>query len=71
MHPSFSPDGQWVVFTSDRGGFNDEWVLTPVPQAYGELWAVPVKGGPAVRLTHDKWENGPNDWGYVRLPVPR
>jgi hypothetical protein len=27
-----------------------------------------VAGGPAVRLTHDKWEDGPNDWGFVRLP---
>jgi TolB protein len=71
MHPRFSPDGRWVVFTSDRGGFNDEWVLAWDPQAYGELWAAPVEGGPAVRLTHDKWENGPNDWGYVRSPGHR
>jgi TolB protein len=68
LHPRFSPDGRWVVFTSDRAGFNDEWPLTWFPQPYGELWAVPVSGGPAVRLTHDKWEDGPNDWGYVRLP---
>ena len=68
LHPRFSPDGKWVVFTSDRGGFNDEWPLTGAPQPYGELWAVPVSGGAAVRLTHDKWEDGPSDWGYVRLP---
>lgn len=66
LHPRFSPDGKWIVFTSDRGGFNDEWPLTWFPQPYGELWAVPVSGGPAVRLTHDKWEDGPSDWGYVR-----
>ena len=64
MHPRFSPDGQWVVFTSSRSGFNDEWVLTWFPQPYGELWAVPVAGGPVVRLTHDKWEDGPSDWGW-------
>jgi hypothetical protein len=46
---------------------NDEWPLTVAPQPYGELWAVPASGGPAVRLTHDKWEDGPSDWGYVRL----
>lgn len=67
MHPRFSPDGKWVVFTSSRSGFNDEWPLTWFPQPYGELWAVPVAGGAAVRLTHDKWEDGPNDWGFVRI----
>jgi Tol biopolymer transport system component len=66
LHPRFSPDGQWVVFTSNRGGLNDEWPITPQPQPYGELWAVPVDGGQAIRLTSDKWEDGPNDWGYMR-----
>jgi Tol biopolymer transport system component len=67
MHPRFSPDGKWVVFTSNRGGLNDEWPLTPQPQPYGDLWAVPVAGGPAIRLTSDKWEDGPSDWGHLRL----
>jgi len=68
MHPRFSPDGEWVAFTSDRGGYNDEWPLTAFPQPYGDLWAVPVAGGPAVRLIHNKWEDGPGDWALVRLP---
>jgi Tol biopolymer transport system component len=68
MHPRFSPDGRWVVFTSDRAAFNDEWPLTWFPQPYGDLWALPVAGGDAIRLTHNKWEDGPSDWGPVRLP---
>jgi Tol biopolymer transport system component len=68
MHPRFSPDGEWVVFTSNRSHFNDEWALTWFPQPYGDLWAVSVADGDAIRLTHNKWEDGPSDWGYVHLP---
>lgn len=63
MHPRFSPDGEWIVFTSSRGGIADEFVLTIHPQPYGDLWAVPVEGGPAVRLTNNKWEDGLARWG--------
>lgn len=66
MHARFSPDGRWVIFTSDRGQLNDEWPHTWFSQPYGDLWAVPVAGGPAMRLTDDKWEDGPNDWGFIR-----
>ncbi len=68
MHARFSPDGKWVVFTSDRAGFNDEWTTGWLPQPYGELYAVPVAGGLAVRLTHNKWEDGPGDGGHVAIP---
>jgi Tol biopolymer transport system component/DNA-binding winged helix-turn-helix (wHTH) protein len=37
--PSWSRDGKWIYFYSDRGG-------TPF-----QLWKVPVKGGPPVQLT--------------------
>lgn len=63
MHPQFSPDGEWVLFISGRGGMNDEWLLASGPQPYGELWAISVEGGRAVRLTHDKWEDGLARWG--------
>lgn len=63
MHPDFSPDSEWVAFVSDRGGMADEFLLTGAPQPYGDIWAVPVDGGEAVRLTDDKWEDGLPHWG--------
>ena len=65
MHPRFSPDGKWIVFTSDRAGLMDEWAMSGLfPQPYGELFAVPVDGNsPAIRLTHDKWEDALPFWG--------
>ena len=65
MHPRFSPDDEWVLFTSQRGGFNDELPLLRVvfqPQPYGELHAIRLVDGTVVRLTHNKWEDGPTAW---------
>ena len=73
MHPKFSPDDQWVLFTSQRGKFNDELPLVRVifqPQPYGELYAIRVEDKTVVRLTHNKWEDGPAAWGSGLLPRP-
>lgn len=65
-HPYFSPDGQWLVFTSEMGGLNDEEPVVQsflfAPQMYGELYAVRVADGLLIRLTHDKWEDGFPTW---------
>ncbi len=65
MHPRFSPDDEWVLFTSQRAEFGDELPLLRVvfqPQPYGELHAVRLSDGTVVRLTHNKWEDGPTAW---------
>ena len=62
-HVQYSPDGEWLVFSSERGGQGDEWPLIPSsPQSYGEIYALRLKDKLLVRLTHNKWEEGPSTW---------
>jgi TolB protein len=44
-HPAWSPDGRWLlVARSPATG-------APLESLYGDLWAIPVGGGPAIQLT--------------------
>jgi Tol biopolymer transport system component len=65
-HPWFSPDGAWIVYTSERGGISDEEPMVQEvvfgPQMYGELFARRLSDGTEVRLTHNKWEEGNPFW---------
>jgi len=65
-HPWFSPDGEWLVYTSERGGINDEEPMVQEvvfgPQMYGELFARRLRDGFEIRLTHNKWEEGNPFW---------
>lgn len=72
MHVHFSPDGEWIVYTSKRGGFNDELELSFIEpgQTYGELFAQRLSDGFVVRLTHNKWEDGPVAWGRSLASAP-
>ena len=65
MHPRFSPDDEWVLFTSQRAELGYDLPLLRVvfqPQPYGELHAVRLSDRTVVRLTHNKWEDGPTAW---------
>ena len=66
-HPRYSPDGKWLVFSSESGGINDEEPLIQelffMPQTYGELYAIRLSDLKTVRLTHNKWEDGMPTWG--------
>ena len=48
-YPLFSPDGQWVAFSSKRNG---NW----------DIFAVPVAGGAARQLTWNAGPEYPNGW---------
>jgi len=65
-HPHFSPDGKWLIFTSEEFGINDEQPLVQTyifsPQLYGEITAIRLEDGQKVRLTHNKWEDGAPLW---------
>jgi Tol biopolymer transport system component len=65
-HPHFSPNGEWVVYTTEGYGINDEQALVqPIifsPQMYGEIVAYNINTKERFRLTHNKWEDGTPIW---------
>jgi Tol biopolymer transport system component len=67
-HNAWSSDGEWIAFTSARGGFKDEAVLHPYnPQPYGDLYVMRADGSDVRSLTDDQFEDGTPAW----LPTRR
>jgi TolB protein len=52
--PSWSPDGEKIVFSSDRSGLPD-------------LWMINVDGTDPVQLTDDEYYDDFPDWGPKSL----
>ncbi|HLI86600.1 MAG TPA: DPP IV N-terminal domain-containing protein [Bryobacteraceae bacterium] len=65
-HPYFSPDGNWICYTSERGGINDEEPVVQevvfAPQMYGDIYLQRLSDGMTIRVTHNKWEDGTVFW---------
>ncbi len=58
-HNAWSPDGEWIAFTSARAGFKDESVLHPYnAQPYGDLYVMRSDGTDVRQLTDDQFEDG-------------
>lgn len=65
-HPHFSPDGNWVIYTTEEFGIMDEQPILQhyifSPQMYGEIVAQRLSDGKKIRITHNKWEDGAPIW---------
>ena len=65
-HQAWSPDGQWIAFTTAREGFKDEAVLYPGnPQPYGEIAVMRADGTDLRMLTDNPFEDGSPAWKPV------
>ena len=62
-HASWSRDGQWIAFSTGRGGFKDETPLRQAnPQSYGEIAVMRADGSDVRVLTDNPFEDGTPEW---------
>ena len=70
-HPTWSPDGEWIAFSSSRMGFKDEALNTDSPQPYGEIFVMRYDGTRVEQLTDNQWEEGTPAWLPSNRTTPR
>ncbi|KAI3464548.1 hypothetical protein Pfo_021211 [Paulownia fortunei] len=62
-HPWFSPDGKYIVLTSDYAGVSAEPISNPHHyQPYGDIFVIKSDGSGIQRLTHNSYEDGTPAW---------
>jgi Tol biopolymer transport system component len=62
-HPSWSPDGNYILWSSSRFGFKDEAPLTiATPQPFAELFIMNSDGSDQRPLTDNQYEDGTPSW---------
>ncbi|GMI78387.1 hypothetical protein like AT1G21680 [Hibiscus trionum] len=67
-HPSFSPDGKSIVFTTDYGGISAEPISNPHHFGpYGEIYMIKLDGSDLKRLTHNSYEDGTPSWAPLHI----
>ena len=69
VHPSMTPDGSTIIFTSTYAGYTMELIAWPFAfVAQAEVFTMTINGSSLKRVTHDTCENA-NVWvGTQRLP---
>ena len=67
-HCAWSPDGEWILFSSSRMGFKDEVVYTDSPQPYGEVFVMRYDGTAVKQITDNQWEDAGPAW-LPRVPA--
>jgi Tol biopolymer transport system component len=62
-HPAWSPDGNFILWSSSRFGWKDEAALTiNQPQPYSELFIMNADGSNQQPLTDNQYEDGTPAW---------